>query len=241
MKEPDTMSAWKRSCTRIGRPTNLIAAMTSFLPVLYLCIRYNCWPDMGTLLTAWGMTVAAFGAFYIVEPIAYYASLGTSGTYLSFLSGNISNIRMPSASVALDQTESEPGTIQAEVVSTMSICGSIVTNLIGVTLAAFIGSAVVSLLPEMIRTGLQSYAATAIFGAALGNFAVKAPKLGLCSLAAAVIFMLLKWVLPVPAWVIILCSVFGTVGIARILYVRERKKAAASKEDVTLKESKSTD
>ena len=222
MNEQSRMASWKKACTRIGRPTNLIAVVTSFLPVLYLCIRYNCWPDIGTLLAAWGMTVTAFGAFYIVEPISYYASLGVSGTYLSFLSGNISNIRMPCASIALDQTGSESGTIQAEVVSTMAICGSIITNLIGVTLAAFIGSAIVALLPEVISTGLKTYAATAVFGATLGNFAIKAPKLGACSLIAAVVFVLLKWVIPIPVWAIIILSVFVTIGIARIMYVKNK-------------------
>ena len=221
MNNNERMAAWKKACTRIGRPTTLIAIVTTFIPVFYLCIKYNCWPDTKTLLTAWGMTVTAFGAFYIVEPISYYASLGVSGTYLSFLSGNISNMRMPCASVALDQTDSEPGTIQAEVVSTMAICGSIITNLIGVTLTAFIGSAIVSLLPEFINTGLKSYAATAIFGAALGNAVVKAPKLGVCSVLVAVALMLIKWAVAIPVWVIIICTVFGTVGIARLIYVKK--------------------
>ena len=222
MNNIDRMNAWKKACTKIGRPTTLIAIVTTFIPVLYLCIRYNCWPDMKTLAAAWGMTIAAFGAFYIVEPISYYASLGVAGTYLSFLSGNISNIRMPCASIALDQTGSETGTVQAEVVSTMAICGSIITNLIGVTLAAFIGSAIVSLLPEFINTGLKSYAATAIFGATLGNAVVKAPKLGLCSVLVAVALMLIKWAVPIPVWLIIICVVFGTVGIARLMYVKNK-------------------
>ena len=223
MNTQEKMASWKKACTKIGRPTNLIAVVLSFLPVLYLCIRYNCWPDTKTLLTAWGMTVAAFGAFYIVEPISYYASLGVSGTYLSFLSGNISNMRMPCASVALDQTGSEPGTIQAEVVSTMAICGSIITNLIGVTLAAFIGSAIVSVLPEAVNTGLKSYAATAIFGAAIGNFIAKDPKLGICSVTVAAGLMLIRWVTPIPVWIIIIISVFGTVGIARLMYVKKNR------------------
>ena len=125
---------------------------------------------------------------------------------------------MPCASIALDQTESEPGSIQAEVVSTMAICGSIITNLIGVTLAAFIGSAIVALLPAVISNGLKSYAATAIFGAALGNYASKAPKLGACSVAVAVICMLLKWTGAIPVWVLIILCVFGSIGIARLFY-----------------------
>ena len=44
-------------------------------------------------------------------------------------------MRVPCAALALDVTESESGTIQAEVVSTMAICGSIITNLIATTSA----------------------------------------------------------------------------------------------------------
>ena len=67
-------------------------------------------------------------------------------------------MRVPCAALALDVTNSKPGTIQAEVVSTMDICGSIITNLIATTLAAFVGTAIVAVLPQMVKTGLQTYA-----------------------------------------------------------------------------------
>ena len=127
--ENKTMENWKRSCVRIGAPTNLLAAATSFIPVLWLCSTYDCWPALDVVLMAWSMVALSFGAFYFVEPISYYAALGMSGTYLSFLSGNIGNMRVPVAAMALESTDSQPGTLQAEVASTMAICGSIITNL----------------------------------------------------------------------------------------------------------------
>ena len=96
------MTAWKKNWIRIGAPTNLLAAATAFIPVLWLCATYDCWPALNTVLTAWGMVALSFGAFYFVEPISYYAALGMSGTYLSFLSGNIGNMRVPVAAMALD-------------------------------------------------------------------------------------------------------------------------------------------
>ena len=78
--ENNYMSTWKKSSIRIGTPTNLIAALTAFLPVLYLCMKYSCWPPIETVLAAWGMAVVSYGAFYIVEPVSYYAALGLSGT-----------------------------------------------------------------------------------------------------------------------------------------------------------------
>lgn len=124
MDSKEYMPIWRKKSILIGSPTNILAAITAFIPVLYLCIRYNCWPNPKFVLEAWGMLLISFGAFYVVEPVSYYAALGMSGTYLSFLSGNIGNMRVPCAALAQDVTKSEPGTIQAEVVSTMAICGS---------------------------------------------------------------------------------------------------------------------
>ncbi|MBR1437124.1 MAG: hypothetical protein IJ587_01175 [Synergistaceae bacterium] len=225
MNEQQAMNAWKKSCVKIGAPTNLLAAVTAFIPVIYLCITYDCWPSFSLVMEAWLLTVIAFGAFYVVEPISYYASLGMSGTYLSFLSGNIGNMRVPCAALALDVTDSQPGTIQAEVVSTMAICGSIVTNLIATTLAAFIGAAIVSVLPVMLKVGLQSYASAAIFGATFGNFSLKQPKLAIFGLGIPLLCKAAQSYIPLQAWLIIVLSVFGTVFIARVFYKREHNEA----------------
>ena len=215
MNEKELMNQWKKSSIKIGSPTNLLAALTSFIPVIWLCITYDCWPPMSTVLTGWGMVAASFGAFYFVEPVSYYAALGMSGTYLSFLSGNIGNMRVPCAALALDVTKSETGTIQAEIVSTMAICGSIITNLIATTSAVIVGSVVLAVLPEFIVSGLTKYASSAIFGATFGNFAVKYPKVAVFALAIPVV---LKMFTPLPAAAVIVCTVFGSLGISRVFY-----------------------
>jgi len=215
MNEKDLMNQWKKDSVKIGSPTNLLAAITAFIPVIWLCTKYDCWPPMNLVLTAWGMVAASFGAFYFVEPVSYYAALGMSGTYLSFLSGNIGNMRVPCAALALDVTKSETGTLQAEIVSTMAICGSIITNLIGTTSAVIVGSAVLAILPEFIVSGLTKYASSAIFGATFGNFAVKYPKVAVFALAIPVA---LKMFTTLPAAVVIVCTVFGSLGIARVFY-----------------------
>ena len=132
-------------------------------------------------------------------------------------------MRVPCAALALDVTESQPGTIQAEVVSTMAICGSIVTNLIATTLAAFIGTAIVSVLPQMVKVGLQTYASAAIFGATFGNFALKQPKLAVFGLGIPLICKVMQSYIGLQAWLIIVLSVFGTVFIARLFYKAENK------------------
>ena len=81
MNEKEIMQEWKRDSIRIGSPTNILAALTAFIPVIWLCTVYDCWPPVSTVLTAWGMVAASFAAMYFVEPVSYYAALGLTGTY----------------------------------------------------------------------------------------------------------------------------------------------------------------
>lgn len=216
------MNEWKRNCVRIGAPTNLLAAATAFIPVLWLCFTYDCWPALDVVLLAWSMVALSFAPMYFVEPVSYYAALGMSGTYLSFLSGNIGNMRVPVAALALETTGSRPGTIQAEVSSTMAICGSIITNLAFTTMAAVVGAAVVAALPEFIVDALTKYAAAAIFGGTFGNFAIKYPKVAVFALGLP---LAVRLTVGAPAWLLIVLSVFGSLGVARFFYTREQKAA----------------
>ena len=222
--EKNYTAEWKKACIRIGTPTNLLAAVAAFLPAIYLCATYDCWPTVQHVMSAWGMVLISFGAFYLVEPISYYASLGLAGTYLGFLSGNIGNMRLPCANLALDVTKSETGTLQAEIVSTMAICGSIITNLIATTAAALVGTVIIGFLPEVVKKALQTYCGTAIYGATFGNLATKNPKVAIFGLGIP--FVCRFFFSSLPVWVMLVLSVFGTLGVSRLFYVMEKKKAA---------------
>lgn len=212
---------WKGPVNRIGVSTLLLAVVLSFIPTLYLYFVHGVIPDLNTALKAWGMIASMFGAMYIVEPISYFSTLGLSGTYMSFLSGNIGNCRLPAAAMALEVTETEPGTKEAEIVSTLGIAGSIIINIIGTTLCAFVGVAVINVLPELVVEGLKNYTAPAIFGAMFGQFAIKYPKLAVFGIGIPV---LIRLIFPAaPAYYIIIPSVFGTIIIARLFYNKEKK------------------
>jgi hypothetical protein len=217
---------WKAPVIKIGVTTLLMAVVFSFLPLSYLYFAYGVFPSLSTCLKAWGMIATMFGAMYFVEPISFYSILGLSGTYLSFLSGNIGNLRLPCAAMALDITETEPGTQEAEVISTLGIAGSIITNLIAVTLCAFVGAALIKLFPPIVADAFKTYTVPAIFGAMFGQFAMKYPKLAVFGMGIPVGIRLLAP--KTPAYVIIICAVFGTIIIARIFNNANKKKESGT-------------
>ena len=209
---------WNVPVIKIGRLTLLSAVIFSFFPVLYLYFAHGVFPSFSVALQAWGTIAATFGAFYIVEPISYYSVLGLSGTYMSFLSGNIGNLRLPCATMALEVTETETGTQEAEVISTIGIAGSIIVNIIATTLAAFIGAKVISVLPDAVVTALATYTAPAIFGAMFGSFGIKYPQLAVFGIGIPVIIRL---IFPAtPAALLIIAAVFGTMAVSRLFYTK---------------------
>ena len=137
---------------KIGTITVILAMVGSFLPNIYLYFAYGIWPDASHTLSAWGSIAMAFGAFYLVEPISYFPVFGPTGTYIGILSGNISQIRLPAASTAQDVLGVEPASHKGEIVGILAICGSVVTNILFLTVAVVAGSTLLSFLPESVTS-----------------------------------------------------------------------------------------
>ena len=141
---------------RIGTITVLLAMLGSFFPNIYLYLAHGVWPDASHMFSAWGSVAMAFGAFYLVEPISYFPVFGPTGTYIGILSGNISQIRLPAASTAQDVLGVEPSSHKGEVVGILAICGSVVTNILFLTVAVVAGSTLLAFLPESVTPPWQT-------------------------------------------------------------------------------------
>lgn len=92
-----------------GKITLLLGIFAGFLPALVMAFR-GYMPPVSAIIAGTLMQISVSGAFYIVEPISYFPILGIPGTYLTFLSGNTSNMRVPCSSVAQEAAGVEMGT-----------------------------------------------------------------------------------------------------------------------------------
>lgn len=206
---------------KYGRLTNLLAIPLCFIPAAIMAIVYKAMPSTSDILGGWALIFSIFGVYAIVEPISYFPVLGLPGTYMSFLAGNIGNMRLPCSAIAQKAVGVEPGSKKAELVSTLGIAGSIITNLIIVTLAAIAGAAIMEVLPDGIKTAFN-YASTAIFAATFSMYAVKKPILGVYAIVMS--FILLRIIKVVPVYVMIPFIIFSTVFLGFKLTDMEDKK-----------------
>ena len=195
---------------RIGRWTLIVATFLCFIPSIYLGIRYGAVPPIGNILASWFLIASIYGPYYFVEPISYFPVLGIAGTYMSFLAGEIGNMRLPVSAVAQNVLKVEPGSKKAELVSTLAIAGSIVTSVVAGTLAVLAGSLILGMLPPFIIK-MFDFVLPGVFGSMFAMFALKAPKYGIFSLAICIFMQI---VLKTPVFVTIPVTIFSTIGLA---------------------------
>ncbi len=96
-----------------------------------VALIFDALPDWKGLLLGLLATAPMYWAVGVIETITYIPMLGAGGSYLSFVTGNISNLKLPCALNALEQAGVKSNSEEGEVVSTIAIAvSSIVTTLI---------------------------------------------------------------------------------------------------------------
>lgn len=199
--------AFTKPIIKYGRFINLLCMVLCFLPAIILWVVYDAKPTWGEIATGWGLIASIFLIYSVIEPVSYFPILGLPGTYMGVLSGNIGNVRVPASAVAQDAVGVVPGSKKAELVSTIAIAGSIITNLVIVSIGAIGGAALISIFPPIVQEAF-TYVSPAIFGAMFGMNAVK--NLGYGVFAVALVSILMGFT-SLPPYVIVPAAVFGTV------------------------------
>jgi len=174
------------------------------------------WAGVGKGLLA---TAPMYWAVGIIETITYIPMLGAGGSYLSFVTGNISNLKLPCALNALDNAKVKAQSEEGEIISTIAIAASsIVTTLIVILGVLLIVPLTPILSAEVLKPAFDQML-PALFGALGVVFVSKNIKLAL----GPVLLMLILFIF-VPALnagtvgIMVPVGVLFTIAYARILY-----------------------
>ena len=217
---------------RIGKVIGVLAVVASFMPALCLGVVYGLWPDWAALGTAALTAVSSFGVLWFVEPLSYYPVVGPMGTYMAFVSGNISNMRIPCASMAQVSAGVEPGTNQGSIIATIGMGTSIIINVAILTVGVIGGQAILSALPESVTSALN-YLLPALFGALFVQFGIKNLKLSgivlalACVLYVAINAGVFNFIPGASNWLGTLVCVFGAIALNVVLNGKKESKKEA--------------
>ena len=207
------------SVHRDGTIWNLSVMVILMAFPIVVAVSFGVMPDWTALVMGLISTAPMYWAVGIVETFTFVPMLGAGGSYLSFVTGNISNLKLPCAINALEQNGVSANSEEGEIISTIAIA----TSSIVTTLIIIVGVlCIVPLTPILEAPALEPAFAQmlpALFGGLGVAFVSKNWKIAV----APVLLMLVLFIF-VPALnagtvgIMVPVSVLFTIGIARILY-----------------------
>lgn len=110
----------------------MVVTLLVFLSVpALICAHLGVHPELAKIGKGLSTVALIFYPTAVIEVFTYSPLLGTGGTYLSFVTGNITNLKLPVALGAMESAKVEANSEEGEVISTISIAvSSIVTTII---------------------------------------------------------------------------------------------------------------
>ena len=208
------------SVHRDGTIWNL-SMMTILLlfPVLVCVLFEDAMPDWKGVVLGLLYTAPMYWAVGVVEVITFIPMLGAGGSYLSFVTGNISNLKLPCAINALENAEADPKSEDGEIISTIAIAVSSLVTTIIVAIGVLLIVPLQPILSNPVLTPAFDQMLPALFGALGVALVSKNWKIAI----APIVLMLILFVF-VPALDAGMVGIMGPVGVvftivvSRILY-----------------------
>ena len=207
------------SVHRDGRIWNLsVMALLIAFPIA-VAVFFRVTPDWAALWTGILLTAPMYWTVGIIETITFVPMLGAGGSYLSFVTGNISNLKLPCAINALEQNEVSASSEEGEIISTIAIA----TSSIVTTIIILIGVICIVPLTPILEAPVLEPAFAQMLPALFGGLGVAFVSTNWKIAVAPVVLMLILFIF-VPALnagtvgIMVPVSVLFTIGASRILY-----------------------
>ncbi len=209
------------SVHRDGRIWNIGVMLLLLMFPVAVCIAFGTAPDWKSLGLGLIATAPMYWAVGAIEVVTFVPMLGAGGSYLSFVTGNISNLKLPCALNALEQNDVSANSEEGEIISTIAIA----TSSIVTTIIIIIGVVLIVPLTPILQAPVLQPAFEQILPALFGGLGVAFVSKN-WKLAVAPILLMLVLFIFIPALnestvgIMVPVSALITIVIGRILYKR---------------------
>ena len=165
----DSFQAWAHKWGRVGTLIALLYMIS--IPFVVLSF-YDCVPSFGEVINI--STISILMIYIPVgfsEAISYTPILGAS-SYLTFITGNIMNLKLPCAVNAMKLAKKEPNTPEGEAISSVAVAVCSIMTVLILALAAILSTWISPIFELPSVKTASNYLIPALFGSlTLGLFA----------------------------------------------------------------------
>lgn len=195
----------------------LALAFMIFIPAA-ISIYFDAWPVLSVFLMGFMGIAPTFWTVGIIETFTFVPMLGAGGSYVGFITGNLTNLKVPVAINAMDAFKAKPGSEEAEVISTIAVAVSAIVTTLIITVGVFL---IVQIRPLLESPALEP-AFTNILPALFGALGVvlmsRNWKIGITPVIVMLLLFLIVPELASVGPVLVPVGVLIAIGASRILY-----------------------
>jgi hypothetical protein len=217
----DRVHAW-------GRISTISALCVLLMFPVAICLYLNVFPPISGVLQGLLKLIPTYWTVAVVEVLVYTPMLGAGGTYLSFVTGNIANLKLPCAISAMEGADVKANSEEGEVISTIAIgVSAIVTTVIiavGVlAFAPFLGKLTD---PESVLAPAFDRVTPALFGALLASYLRKFWRISILPLFVGCVVLVFVPTLGAGTllFVTIVVSILGVFALSKFNLLESKKK-----------------
>lgn len=224
---------------RAGITTMILALIFASLPTVYFIFIKGIHVEMSSFLAVVGAIATFSIGMWISEPAAFWPVLGSAGTYIAFLSGNASSMRLPVALTARSSLENgndleDP---RVHIAMIIALFASVWVNLAILLCIVFAGDAIIAALPAGVFAAFSYVMPCLVANNIMLQFRDKAGNFlpGFLSclpyLAAGVGVKLITkyWLTSLGNWAILIAVVVAAL-VAYAIYLKDCKAEDAAQQ-----------
>ena len=159
-----------------GKRFMIISSLLMLSVPFVFSLIHNAWPTLDLIVKGFMTVGVIYIPIGIIETINYAPMLGVGATYISHVTGNISNMKLPAALSAMKQARVEPGSDEAEIISTLAVASSSIVTTIIILIGVLLLLPYLSVIDAYLGK-VTDYLVPAIFGALGFVFIIRQYKL----------------------------------------------------------------
>jgi len=200
---------------RLGRVTMTIGTLLLLSVPFIISIVWDIFPPMNKVLSGVLSLSVIMIPMGVAEIFTYAPIIGSGGTYLGFLTGNLSNLKVPAAAMALEIAEIDPASNDAEIFSILAVSTSAIVSALIIFLGVLLMVPLTPLLSSPSLTPAFSNVLPALFGALGAYWIMRNWKITVTPLVFTIIIYMIADV-PTSAMIPLNALLSGLA--ARVLY-----------------------
>ncbi|MDC7236264.1 MAG: hypothetical protein PQJ45_00660 [Sphaerochaetaceae bacterium] len=209
---------------KLGRFFLSVGVIALLLAPFVIAYFTNAQVNMKAFSTAVSKVLLIYIPSCVAEYLIYVPLLGVGGVYLSFLTGNLTNLKLPCAFSSREIAKTTAGTKEDEIIMTLSIATSALTTMLVIALGVIMIVPLTPILQNPVIKPAFDNVLPALFGALGYQYFIKDLKLSTFAMVSMVLICIgIPSLIGDTGTMIIIIGAL-TIGVSYLFFRRTQRK-----------------